>query len=220
MIEFLQKSIFYKNIVELNIANRYGHVMKEKNISIVEIESLFYIIMEDKIVERLMKKLKEHDYITYLHSLDVFILTYIFGERKDISYLRGALLHDVGKLFVSKELLTKNAKLKPDEYDEIMTHAFLGYKLLKGLDFEAEADIARSHHEKMDGTGYPDNLKSKEIDYNIRLITIMDVYSALTLERPYKKAFSNEKALNIFEETMIQYDEYILNQFMREITLY
>jgi putative two-component system response regulator len=119
--------------------------------------------------------------------------------------LQSAQLHDVGKIAIRDGILQKPGKLTPEEFEEIKKHTVFGKEVIDNIkkktterSFLEHAGIfAATHHEKWDGSGYPKGLKGKEIPLQGRLMAIADVYDALVSERPYKKAFTHEEAVNI-----------------------
>ena len=127
----------------------------------------------------------------------------ITAEQQDMIPLASAL-HDIGKIGIDEKILNKPGKLTPEEFEVIKTHSMLGAKMLYDLDNFSEQpllqtayEIARWHHERWDGRGYPDGLKGDEIPISAQLVSLADVYDALTSERCYKKAFSHEKAMQM-----------------------
>ena len=127
----------------------------------------------------------------------------ITAEQQDLIPLASAL-HDIGKIGIDEKILNKPGKLTPEEFEVIKTHSMLGAQILYDLDNFSEQpllqtayEIARWHHERWDGRGYPDGLKGDEIPISAQLVSLADVYDALTSERCYKKAFSHEKAMQM-----------------------
>ena len=127
----------------------------------------------------------------------------ITAEQQDNIPLASAL-HDIGKIGIDEKILNKPGRLTPEEFEVIKTHSMLGAKMLHDLDNFAEQpllqtayEIARWHHERWDGRGYPDGLKGDEIPISAQLVSLADVYDALTSERCYKKSFSHEKAMQM-----------------------
>ena len=127
----------------------------------------------------------------------------ITAEQQDMIPLASAL-HDIGKIAIDEKILNKPGKLTPEEFRVIQTHSMLGAEMLHDLDGFAEQpllqtayEIARWHHERWDGRGYPDGLKRDEIPISAQLVSLADVYDALTSERCYKKAFSHKKAVQM-----------------------
>ena len=127
----------------------------------------------------------------------------ITAEQQDMIPLASAL-HDIGKIGIDEKILNKPGKLTPEEFEVMKIHSMLGAKMLHDLDNFAEQpllqtayEIARWHHERWNGRGYPDGLKGDEIPISAQLVSLADVYDALTSERCYKKAFSHEKAMQM-----------------------
>jgi HD-GYP domain-containing protein (c-di-GMP phosphodiesterase class II) len=109
---------------------------------------------------------------------------------------RGALLHDIGKMAIPDAILQKPGELSEAEQKIMQTHPEKAHKLLSQIDYLTPAmDIPYCHHEKWDGSGYPRGLKGEEIPLPARLFAVVDVYDALTTDRPYRQAWSREKAL-------------------------
>lgn len=110
--------------------------------------------------------------------------------------VQGGLVHDVGKINIPDSILNKPGKLLPDERMIIEKHPVFGFNLCKNLGFmKEELSIIRSHHEKWDGSGYPDNLKGNDIPFFARIMAVADVYDALTSERSYRKPWTHQEAM-------------------------
>lgn len=147
--------------------------------------------------------IKVFDDYTYYHSTNVAVLSIVLGIsmglRKELLYDLGlgALLHDIGKVFINKNILNKNGKLTKDEYNLIKEHTTLGYNYLnKNVSLPTRAYLSvLQHHERFDGSGYPNNLKGKDISIFGKIIAIADVYDALTSDRPYRKALLPSEAV-------------------------
>ena len=110
-------------------------------------------------------------------------------------------MHDIGKIAIPDAILTKRGPLNEEEWEVMKTHAGLGAQLLSDGDespyLRMGAEIARHHHERWDGSGYPERLKGEVIPISARIMNICDQYDAMRSERPYKKALSHEAALEI-----------------------
>lgn len=133
-------------------------------------------------------------------------------------------LHDIGKVGIPDSILLKPGKLTKEEFEIMKTHSVIGGDTLKAADIEAGTnsflamgrDIAYSHHEKWDGSGYPDGLKAMEIPLPSRIVAISDVYDALSSKRPYKEPFSHEKSVEIILEGRgSHFDVEVVDAFMR-----
>jgi len=124
-------------------------------------------------------------------------------EATTENILLSAPMHDLGKISTPDHILLKPGKFDADEWEIMKQHAVVGAKILTGSDSEIiklGEVIARSHHEKWDGSGYPDGLKGEQIPIAARIVAIADVFDALSSERPYKKAFSEDKTFSIIKE--------------------
>ena len=123
-------------------------------------------------------------------------------ESEEITALRiGGVVHDIGKVAVPDAILLKPSALTPDEWSVMREHPTVGARICSGLkSFKLVVPIIRHHHEKMNGLGYPDGLKRDEIPRAARVLQIVDVFDALTTERPYKKAMSDDAAIRVMQE--------------------
>lgn len=118
--------------------------------------------------------------------------------------LEAAPMHDIGKVGIADNILLKPGRLTPEEFEIMKQHAVYGYEILKGSSsrvLQAGAAIARAHHEKFDGTGYPNKLQGDAIPIFSRIVAVADVFDALTSERPYKKAWTLERASQHIKES-------------------
>jgi HD-GYP domain-containing protein (c-di-GMP phosphodiesterase class II) len=131
----------------------------------------------------------------------------------------GALLHDVGKIVVPSEILNKAGPLTDDERKVMESHALAGESLLRDIDFAWDVlPMIRSHHERWDGTGYPDRLQGEMIPTAARILCVADVFDALTSDRPYRTAFSRDDALFMMRaQSGRAFDPALLNTFERII---
>lgn len=133
----------------------------------------------------------------------------------------GGIVHDIGKISVPDAVLLKPGKLDEEEWEIMKQHTTSGEEICKGLkSFKDVRPIIRHHHEKRDGSGYPDGLTGDDIPVNARVLQVVDVYDALTTERPYKKAFSQKKTIEIIREEVERgwWDPHIAEQFIEMIT--
>jgi putative two-component system response regulator len=122
-------------------------------------------------------------------------------EDMIVALRRAGIVHDIGKVAVPDAILLKPGRLTAQEMDVIRQHPVVGEKICAPLkSFRQVLPIIRHHHEKLDGTGYPDGLKGATIPLGARILTIVDVYDALTTERPYKSALTSEEALQVIAD--------------------
>jgi len=137
--------------------------------------------------------------------------------------LQSAQLHDVGKISIDDSILRKPGKLTPEEFTKIKEHAETGKKIIDGIELKASQQVfleqakilALTHHEKWDGSGYPNALKGEEIPLQGRLMAIADVYDALISDRPYKKAFTHEQAVEtITKDSGTHFDPSLVELFL------
>jgi len=132
---------------------------------------------------------------------------------------RGSLLHDLGKLGVPDSILLKPDKLTEEEWNIMRQHPQLAYDMLSSIDYLRPAlDIPYCHHEKWDGSGYPNKLKGEHIPFAARIFAIVDVWDALTSERPYRPAWSKEEArAYIQEQSGKHFEPHIVDLFLKTI---
>jgi diguanylate cyclase (GGDEF)-like protein/PAS domain S-box-containing protein/putative nucleotidyltransferase with HDIG domain len=138
-------------------------------------------------------------------------------NEEEAMYARwGALLHDVGKMSIPDSILHKPGPLTEDEWEIMRQHTTVAYEMLSPISFLRPAlDIPYCHHEKWDGTGYPRGLKGEEIPLTARLFAVIDVYDALTTDRPYREAWSQEKTLAHLQSLSgTHFDPRAVNVFM------
>ncbi|MBI2818751.1 MAG: response regulator [Acidobacteria bacterium] len=122
------------------------------------------------------------------------------AEEQIVALRRGGIVHDIGKVAVPDSILLKRGPLTAEEWRIMREHPAVGERICAPLkSFRLVLPIIRSHHEKFDGSGYPDGLRGEAIPITARVMQLADVYDALTTERPYKQAFPNEEALRVME---------------------
>ncbi len=173
-------------------------------------------------------KLRSRDEYTYTHSINVGVLAILLARQMDITEdetrkigLAG-LFHDIGKSRIPDEVLNSPRRLTPDEFDIMKKHPELGLTLvnLEKLSPEIVQGIVE-HHEKYNGKGYPRGLKGEEISFVGRLLTIVDVYDALTSKRVYKDPMLPHQALSLmYTMRDEEFDANILEQFIRSQGIY
>ncbi|KMT65546.1 HD-GYP domain-containing protein [Catenovulum maritimum] len=171
-----------------------------------------------------MTRIREKDAYLYEHSLNVSILMAMFARHLDMDkeqiemLSQAAFLHDMGKILIPDEILHKPGKLTDDEFKIMREHVNYGIKTLAetpGIPAEL-IEIVGMHHEKLNGTGYPNGLKAEQITQAGRMITIVDIYDAMTAERVYKKGMLPSAAFKIMQSMVPdEIDGNLLHQFIR-----
>jgi putative two-component system response regulator len=138
-------------------------------------------------------------------------------ERSELIRV-AALMHDVGKIGIPDSILLKPRELTPEESTIMQQHCEIGYRILAGSDsalLQMAAEIARTHHERVDGSGYPSGLKGDDIPFEGRVAAIADVFDALTSDRVYKKAYPLGKAVDVMRESRnLHFDGDLLDSFL------
>jgi putative two-component system response regulator len=206
-------------------------IVKEKTKTIIE--------LQNAVLETVAELVEARDDVTgghiertqsYLKILfDGLSETGVYAEEiKDWDVdvvVQSAQLHDVGKISVNENILNKPGRLTAEEFEEIKKHTLVGGRIIEHIQertsdhkfLEFTKSMAVSHHERWDGTGYPHGLKGTAIPLEGRLMAIVDVYDALVSERPYKKAFSHEEAVDIIKDgSGSQFDPTLVELFLLE----
>lgn len=189
------------------LEDTFKNAMKGEKISHEDLKQSSDLIIEATAKDGLtdwMNAIRDHHNYTYRHSMTVCGYLMAFGmhfgiKKTDLQMLSlGGILHDIGKSMVPLEILDKPEKLTADEWKIMRQHPENSRTILSEGDWSKDTiDIAVHHHEKLDGTGYPDGLKGDQISDLARMAAIADVFSGLTEKRSYKAAMPPEKAIDI-----------------------
>lgn len=194
-----------------------------------EINSLFeeiWAAKENNIsVFSLLQNLRDSDDPTYAHCMNVALLTKVFcdwvhySEEETQIATTAAMLHDIGKIKIDKAIIGKPGKLTDDEFAIIKTHTTEGYNLVKNSNLnEHIKNAVLMHHEKCDGSGYPMGLSGDRIDRFAKLISIIDVYEAMTAKRCYRGPMCPFEVIEMFESEGLQkYDTQYILTFLENI---
>ena len=192
-------------------------------------DSLIDEIISKKNVLINLVDIKSMDNYTYQHSVNVAVLSLILGIQLKLNRLElydlciGALVHDIGKILIPKEILLKTDKLSDSEFTVIKEHTVKGFDYAKKMsEISAVARaVALQHHERYDGKGYPDHRKGTDIHKFARIVAITDVYDALTSDRPYRRALSPSEALEyIMANGASQFDYEMVKIFAKVVVPY
>ena len=194
-------------------------------------DSIVFDLFENRNNLVQLTDIRAHDAYTFAHSVNVAVLSAMMGmlchmPRDEISLITlGGLLHDLGKVDVSSDILTKNRGLSDREFKIMKNHPLDGSRrILNVSDLPKKsilAAIAAQHHEHIDGSGYPNGITGNEMHHYAKITAIADVYDALTSERPYKKAYMPNIAYNIMHNiNKGQFDQDLLDTFFNNVALY
>jgi len=237
----LSEGIEVHDVVNENTRNKAVAVVRDimagySFSDVIDVEHVKTVV--NRIVDELLSnddilynltEIKTVDDYTFKHSVSVCILSIItgIGLGFDTAQLRelglGAILHDIGKLCIPREILKKPSQLTVEEFEEIKKHTILGYELLKksGQLNLVSSYIALGHHERYDGSGYPYRLKSEEIQIYARIVAVADVYDALTSDRVYRKKLKPHEVYEyITSMGLHHFDPVVVENFVRFVTVY
>ena len=187
LVQMVAEQVYEKEKVSNTMISILSHIVEFRNN-----ESGLHVVHIRTITELLLRRLRK--------KTDQYPLT-----EADISLISTAsALHDIGKINIPEQILNKPGRLTKEEFDIIKTHSAVGEHMLRQIPFnqneplvKVAREICRWHHERWDGRGYPDGLKGDEIPISAQVVSLADVYDALTSERCYKAAFDHETALNM-----------------------
>lgn len=183
-------------------------------------------ILENKDTIVNLIDLKMFDDYTFYHCVNVAVLSIVLGTALELNKNQlfnlglGAILHDIGKIFIDSNILNKEGKLTDDEYDLIQKHSEYGYNYLKEtFEIPSAAYVGvLQHHEKFDGTGYPTQKTKDDISLFGRIIGIADVYDALTSTRPYREALLPSEAMEyIMANGGLMFDINLTKKFVQKV---
>lgn len=203
-----------KASLEIQVENRTHELDEEK-------KSYEELTLET--LSSLASVIDAKDHYTNGHSFRVAAYSKGIAEQLGLSYQEceqiyfAGLIHDVGKIGINEAILTKPGKLSEQEYAIIKSHSVLGGDILKGIkEFPVFEQVARSHHERYDGHGYPDKLKGDAIPFHARIVTVADTFDAMTSDRSYRKALDDEVALKELVDCKgSQFDPMMVEAFIK-----
>lgn len=208
-IDRIEFSARARNMLSLRIGQKYLADRAEHLAVLVDERTLEIREREKELIYRMSRAAEFRDPETGAHIQRMANYSQIIAAGLGLSaaqqklILEAAPMHDVGKIAIPDYILLKPGRLTPEEFDIMKGHAALGYELLKDSGSEilrAGAEIALTHHEKFDGSGYPNGLRGENIPLFGRIVAVADVFDALTSERPYKKAWSLDEACSFLRE--------------------
>ena len=193
------------------------------------IEELTWEILNNQEVLTSLIDIKSYDSYTFDHSVNVAALSLLIGKLLNYNKAQliklgvGAILHDIGKITIPKDILNKTTKLNNSEFKAIKEHPNLGYNSMKNHYKISPLSriVILSHHEKVDGSGYPKGLVGDEIHEFAKIVALTDVFDALTSDRCYRKKWSTNKTIDfLIANANSHFDINILNTFIQKVPLY
>jgi len=176
-----------------------------------------------QLISSLTRAMESRDQYTALHQDTTSELARLLAQELKLSAFEvegirvAGQLHDIGKIALPAQVLSKVGELTKEEFSLIKTHVNRGIEILGDVDFPwPVASIISQHHERMDGSGYPNNLKHDEINLGARILAVADTANAVVNARPYRKAMGIKSALSIFEnDSGKQFDTDVVSAFLR-----
>jgi HD-GYP domain-containing protein (c-di-GMP phosphodiesterase class II) len=176
-------------------------------------------------INALVSAIDFKDKLTKNHSDNVKYYAAVIAKEMGLSQSKidtikeACQVHDLGKIGVHDNILTKPGKLTEEEYKEIKLHSLAGAVILKPFHFlDKVVSIVRQHHERYDGTGYPDRIKGEDIDIGARIMSVADSFEAMTSQRPYRDAMSKEEAIDELKRNSgSQFDPRVVEVFIKLI---
>jgi len=208
---------------ELKAGDSFYFVELDEDISITPHEDIELLCVTSKPVfgefidfindlNDLNGQIERKDHYTFGHCRRVMRFAEVIGKHMQLStddqhnMLLAALYHDVGKCYLSSEILNKPGFLTDTEYAAVRRHPADSAKLLKGRFADDVARIARSHHERLDGSGYPDGVRAEQLDLPSRILAAVDAFDAMTSDRIYRKGMPVQKAIDELSTLPHHYD--------------
>lgn len=200
-----------KSKLEKEIKQKLVIIEKKNN----EITRLYDLLRRDydkemdnvlEFVISLSNLVEAKDAYTENHTRRVADLAIALGKHMNLNKEQlknielGAIIHDIGKVSTPESILNKPGKLTPEEFEVMKDHPVAGARIVKPITaLQKSTEMVLSHHEKLDGSGYPNGLKAENIDIETRIITVADIFDALYTDRPYRKGMSLEQSLAIID---------------------
>ncbi|MDD2216655.1 MAG: HD domain-containing protein [Eubacteriales bacterium] len=172
-------------------------------------------------LKELVEKTERKNQYTYDHGKRVMEYSLLIAEELKVDQAihnvitMAAALHDVGKCFLADHILSEDRELTSDDLRQIKKHPINSYRLIASKFDDKIASMAQMHHEKLDGSGYPFGLKAREIPIEARIITVADVFDAMTTDRPYKKKKEYREAIDELVTMVNQYDKRVIYALKR-----
>ncbi|MDL2220777.1 HD-GYP domain-containing protein [Eubacteriales bacterium OttesenSCG-928-N14] len=240
----LSKDLIVANIISDELKDKAKHevktlfaaAQKKSDRTVIQMDSIRDVVAN--IVDEILYNrnvivnivdLRTFDDYTFSHCINVALLSTVVGMamgmmRDDLNELAmGALIHDIGKVFIDKDLINKAEVLTPEEYDELRRHSQYGYDYIASNHNipDAAKEVVLTHHEKYDGSGYPLKQKGDEISLFSRIVCVADIYDALTSDRPYRNAMLPSDVMEyMMSGYNTMFDPAVVDAFTRRVAAY
>lgn len=218
---------------KLVLRNTIESCLEKKSMSLSSlsdsVDDIIVEVIRNKDVQVSLNDIGASDEYTYYHSVSVCVYSLLIGRALNYSRAAmqqlaiGTLLHDIGKVALDAKILYKKEKLTDDEYEYVKQHVEAGYQILqRGAALpEISRKIAITHHERLDGSGYPFGLKENQLHEFSKIVAIADVYDALTTDRCYRERWPTNKAVDyLIEKSGTFFAPELVQLFIRQIAIY
>lgn len=226
----IQSVMSVKNAFK-DLAERKGTNYNIKSIDSIKqvVDDMMRVIYDNPHTLYCMTELMGTDMYTYNHSAEVAVLSMLVAKSMKLNdtFIQkigvGAILHDIGKMNIPAELLNKVEPLSDDELKQVKDHVQMGYDLLKDNDFISpiSRQIVLLHHEKLNGSGYPYMLSGDDIPIHVRIVTLCDIFNAISSNRAYKSRINADEALEtIRAEAIYELDRDIYYHLLKVVNIY
>lgn len=229
--ELKVKSISRVKTVFKEMSVNKGHTYQVKSIDSIKdiIDEIMEMIYDNPSTLFCMTELMGTDMYTYNHSAEVAVLSMLVAKSMKLNetFIKkigiGAMLHDIGKMQIPGEVLNKVEPLTPSEVTLVKEHVQFGYDMLKENDYISplSRQIVLLHHEKLNGVGYPYGLAGEQIPIHVRIVTLCDIFNAVSSNRAYKGKLSADEALEILRaEAVYELDRDIYYHLLKVVNIY
>lgn len=193
------------------------------------VDSVITEILRTPDVQVSLNDIASNDEYTYTHSVSTMVYALMIARKLNYNAQKlavlglGTLLHDIGKMLIDHDVMYKDGKLTDQEYEYVKMHSLYGYQALRRIPSLSEQvrQIAYMHHERIDGSGYPQGLQGEELSEYIRIVSIADVYDALTTDRCYRKKWPAHKAMDfLIERSGREFEPDLVRMFTQQLAVY
>ena len=201
-VKSVQLSVSYGVKAKISSFEDFNEIYKSAEDEMYRMKLLDVPSMRSNTIDTIIRTLYEKDVYSETHSRNVSKLSEVIAQKYKLSFQQineirmAGILHDIGKIVITKDIISKNGKLTPQEYEEVKKHPEIGFRILNSSnELRQLSEIVLSHHEYWDGSGYPRGLAGEQIPILSRIISVADAFDAMTTERTYRKEISYTEAI-------------------------